>query len=617
MTTTFPGLPFGAQIVPGGVRFRLWAPDCDTVSLVIEGPGESREIPLERDANGWCETTVEGAGAGTRYRYRIDGDLKVPDTASRFQPDDVHGASEVIDPAAYTWRCTEWAGRPWEEVVLYECHIGTFTPEGTFLAAIEKLDYLVDLGITALELMPVADFPGDRNWGYDGACLFAPDSRYGRPEDLKTLIDAAHERGLMVFLDVVYNHFGPEGNYLYCYAKRFFNPERHTPWGAAINFDGRDSLVVRDFFAENARYWIDEYRFDGLRFDAVHAIEDLSEPHILNEIAVRVRAAVHSGAHAHRHVHLVLENDKNESRYLGRDDHLRPHAYVAQWNDDIHHAYHVLTTGEDRGYYADYADDPGRHLARCLTQGFAYQGDPSPFRDGEIRGEPSAQLPPTAFVNFVQNHDQVGNRAFGERLTLLAPEPAVLCAATTLLLSPSPPLLFMGEEWGADEPFLFFCDLGPDLKDPVREGRRREFASFPEFQDPESRERIPDPTDEETFRRSQLDWSALAKPKHRVLLDHYKRLLALRRTELAPRLHGIAGSSGSVVWRDGKAMRLEWRLGDGSTLSLLANVAADAARWPGETPPGRVLTATAETAPDRLPPWFAAWYLDDVAVARA
>ncbi len=418
---------------------------------------------------------------------------------SRFQPDDVHGASEVIDPSAYAWKHPGWCGRPWEDAVFYELHVGTFSPEGTYGGVADRLRYLKDLGVTAVELMPVADFPGARNWGYDGVAIFAPDSIYGRPEELKALVDAAHELEMMIFLDVVYNHFGPEGNYLHAFAKRFFNPDRHTPWGAAINFDGEDSRPVRDFFINNALYWLEEYRFDGLRFDAVHAIEDTSKPDILTELA----ETVHSRVDSRRHVHLVLENDKNESRYLGRDGALRPRHYVAQWNDDVHHAYHVVVTGEGGGYYKDYADRPGEHLARCLTEGFAYQGDPSPFREGEIRGEPSAGLPATAFVSFIQNHDQIGNRAFGERINMLAPAEAMRAATTILCLAPAPPMLFMGQEWASSRPFLFFCNLGPELVEPVREGRRKEFASFPEFSDPKARERIPDPNAETDLRRQQ------------------------------------------------------------------------------------------------------------------
>ncbi len=609
MTTFDHRMPFGAELGADGVRFRLWAPDAERVALRLDGPGGERVVPLEKNASGWCETTLADAGAGTRYRFQIDGDLKVPDPASRFQPDDVHAASEVIDPAAYAWKHAEWKGRPWEEAVFYELHVGTFSPEGTFKGVMNRLEYLKSLGVTAVELMPVNDFPGTRDWGYDGVTLFAPESVYGRPEDLKALVDAAHGLGLMIFLDVVYNHFGPSGNYLHAYAERFFNPDKHTPWGAAINFDGADSRVVRDFFINNTLYWLNEYRFDGLRFDAVHAIDDASAPDILIELAETVHARIEPG----RHVHLVLENDDNESRYLDRDEALRPRHYVAQWNDDIHHAYHVLVTGESGGYYADYADRPGEHLARCLTEGFAYQGDPSPFRDGEIRGEPSAGLPATSFVTFIQNHDQIGNRAFGDRINALAPAEAMTAATTILLLSPAPPMLFMGQEWASERPFQFFCDLGPDLEEPVREGRRKEFASFPEFSSPEARAKIPDPSAMSTFDNSKLDWDGREGAGHREVLALHKRLLALRHAELAPRLSGMR-DGGSVRWRDGAAMVLEWRLGDGSALTLIANMSAEAAATPDLDVRGELLHATEgfdRALPvERLMPWTAAFYLD-------
>jgi 1,4-alpha-glucan branching enzyme/maltooligosyltrehalose trehalohydrolase len=611
MATAVPARGFGAAIEPGGVRFRLWAPDCREIALHLEGPAVTAEVPLARDRDGWCEAFIPDVGAGTRYRYRIDGDVLVPDAASRFQPDDVHGASEIIDPYAYAWRCIHWHGRPWEEAVIYELHVGTVSPEGTFRGVESRLDALVDLGITAIELMPVADFPGARDWGYNGVSLFAPDSRYGRPEDLKALIDAAHARGLMVLLDVVYNHFGPEGNYLHLYARRFFDAERHTPWGAAINFDGEHSQWVRRFFIENAVHWLSEYRFDGLRLDAVHAIDDRSPQHILEALAEAVYAAIPED----RHVHLVLENDRNEARFLQRPAGRQPPRYVAQWNDDGHHAFHVLLTGEAAGYYADYADDPGRHLGRCLTEGFAYQGDPSPFRGGERRGEESAALPPRAFVNFLQNHDQVGNRAFGERLAALTTPEALRAAVAVLLLAPSPPLLFMGEEWAAADPFLFFCDLGSDLKQAVRDGRRREFSTFPAFRDPAARARIPDPTAEATFAASILDWQARDRPQHAAMLDHYRRLLMLRRQHVVPRLHGMAGHSGRVLWRDGTALAADWRLGDGSILSLSTNLGADPIATPLPAASGHPLFELAAAAADAatLPPWSVSWRLSETA----
>src|SRR6185312_4671354 len=403
-------MPYGAQIMDGGVRFRLWAPGCKQVGLYLGQMNEWHESmrPMDAREGGWFESTVVEAGAGMRYGFDVNG-VRVPDPASRFNPDDVHGLSEVIDPSAFAWRDAKWRGRPWEEAVIYELHVGTFSPEGTFKGVSQRLDYLAELGVTAVELMPVADFPGKRNWGYDGVLLFAPDSRYGRPEDLKHLVDACHARGLAVFLDVVYNHFGPEGNYLHLYAPHFFTERHHTPWGAAINFDGAEARPVRDFYVENALYWLEEFHMDGLRFDAVHAIRDDSQRHILVEIAETVRSRL-SGE---RPIHLVLENDGNEAHLLGSG------LYTAQWNDDLHHALRVLTTGESAGYYADYADATAERLARALAEGFAYQGEMSGYRE-QRRGEASAHLPPTRFVSFIQNHDQVGNNAFGTRLARLA-----------------------------------------------------------------------------------------------------------------------------------------------------------------------------------------------------
>ncbi|HEY6863977.1 MAG TPA: malto-oligosyltrehalose trehalohydrolase, partial [Burkholderiales bacterium] len=441
-------MPFGASPKDGGARFRLWAPAAKTVELCLG----DETLAMDRDPEGWFET-VRPAGGGERYRYRIDSDLLVPDPASRFNPDDVHGPSELVDPLAYEWRDAAWRGRPWEDAVIYELHVGTFSAEGTYAGVERRLDELAGVGVTAVELMPLADFPGTRGWGYDGVLPYAPDASYGRPEDLKRLVDGAHARGLMMFLDVVYNHFGPDGNYLHSYAPRFFTDRYRTPWGAAIDFE--DERAVREFFVHNALYWLEEYRFDGLRFDAVHAIHDASRPDIVEEIADRVRA----GPGRERAIHLVLENDANRARYLERGPDGRPRRYTAQWNDDVHHAFHVLLTGESDGYYSDYADRPAARLGRCLTEGFAYQGEPSPFRDGEIRGEPSAHLPPTAFVSFIQNHDQVGNRALGERISRLAPEAALEAAMAVLLLAPSPPMLFMGDEFAAATPFLFFCDF--------------------------------------------------------------------------------------------------------------------------------------------------------------
>jgi maltooligosyltrehalose trehalohydrolase len=421
---------------------------------------------------GWFELSVPRADTSTRYAYRIDGDALVPDPASRANPDDVHAASAIVDPLAFDWPDAAWRGRPWHEAVIYELHVGCFTPHGRFDNAIERLDALAALGVSAIELMPVADFAGRRGWGYDGVLPFAPDASYGTPADLKRLVAAAHARGLMVLLDVVYNHFGPEGNYLHRYARAFFNDSVHTPWGAAIDFDGARSRTVRDFFIHNALYWVEEFRFDGLRLDAVHAMHDRSPLFITDEIA----QALHAGPGRERHVHLVLENDLNDAARLAPRADAAPRHVSAQWNDDVHHALHVIATGEHDGYYADFAAEPQRLLGRALAEGFGFQGDVSHWRGGKPRGTPSAHLPPLAFVNSLQTHDQVGNRALGERIGVLAERrgrtPALRALIACVLLAPAVPMLFMGEEYAADTPFLYFCDFEGALAQAVTEGRR-------------------------------------------------------------------------------------------------------------------------------------------------
>ncbi|WP_029001295.1 malto-oligosyltrehalose trehalohydrolase [Azohydromonas australica] len=560
-------MPFGATLLDdgGGVRFRLWAPDAPTLRLRFEQAGVQRTLPMNALDEGWHEAVVPEAHAGTRYQFVLPDGLAVPDPASRFNPDDVHGASEVIDPDGYRWNDSGWRGRPWHEAVVYELHVGTFTPEGTYAAAQQRLAELAELGITAVELMPLADFPGRRGWGYDGVLHFAPDASYGRPEDLKRFVDEAHRLGLMVLIDVVYNHFGPDGNYLHAYCKRFFNPAHQTPWGAAINFDGEHSRTVRQFFVANALYWVDEYHFDGLRMDAVHAIADDSPTHI----AVEVARALRAGPGRFRHVHVALENDDNAARLLARDDDNLPTGADAQWNDDLHHAAHVLATGQRDGYYADYADDPVARLGRCLAEGFAYQGDPSAFREGKARGEPSAELPSTAFVSFLQNHDQIGNRAFGERISDLAPVPRLDALYACLLLSPHVPMLFMGEEFAASAPFLYFCDFGPELAAAVSKGRREEFGRFEAFSSEEARAAIPDPNAEASFTVSRPDWDQRELEPHARRLALVRQLLALRRQWLMPRLAGLAGGGKHRV-EDG-VLQVVWRLGDGATLRLAAN----------------------------------------------
>jgi malto-oligosyltrehalose trehalohydrolase len=570
-------MPFGAQVTPAGVRFRLWAPAAKQVELAIG----RRLLPMHRQDDGWHERIEPSAAAGTRYRYRIDGEALVPDPASRFQPRDVDGPSEVVDPAAFAWTDGAWRGRPWAEAVLYELHVGAFSRAGTYAGVRRRLAQLRELGVTAIELMPVADFPGRRNWGYDGVLPFAPDGTYGRPESLKRLVQAAHAEGLMIFLDVVYNHFGPRGNYLGRYAPQFFTDRVRTPWGSAIDFSQRP---VREFFVHNALYWLLEYHVDGLRLDAVHAIVDDSPTHILDEIAARVRAAVGCG----RAVHLVLENDANEAHYLDS------RRYDAQWNDDAHHASHVLATGESDGYYADYSDAPARHLARAVAEGFAYQGEHSPYRD-RLRGEPSAALPPTAFVTFLQNHDQVGNRAHGERLAALAAPEARATLAAILLLAPSPPLLFMGEEWGCRQPFLFFCDFPGELGRAVRDGRRAEFARFAAFRAQEDRARIPDPLAAETFEKSRLRWSDRRSADGSTWLSLHRRLLRLRREEILPRI----GASGRYRMLGPRAFEVRWE-----RIGLVANCGETAA--PASPLPGRKIWGDGEAGAA----WSANWWVN-------
>jgi malto-oligosyltrehalose trehalohydrolase len=551
---------FGPKIDPEGVTFRLWAPSAQKVELVFD-----RLVTMPRDGKGWYALHVPDIRAGARYRFRIDGELEVPDPASQFQPEDVFGPSEVIDHA-YPWQCAEWRGRPWHETVLTELHVGTFSSAGTFRSAIAHLDALAETGITAIELMPVADFAGERNWGYDGVLLYAPDGAYGRPEDLKALIDAAHARGLMVFLDVVYNHFGPEGNYLSRYAAPFFTAEHKTPWGDAIDYRVEE---VRNFAIENALHWLDHYRFDGLRLDAVHAIAEPGRQILLQSLS---RAAGELAAASRRHIHLVLENDDNTASLLDGGEGVPRGKYRAQWNDDYHHAWHVLLTGERAGYYGDYPQ-PLAGLARALADGFVYQGEPSEHREGALRGEPSRELPPTAFVDFLQNHDQIGNRPFGDRLTTLVSTPAIEAALAVLLLAPSPPMLFMGDEWGATEPFPFFCDFKGDLAEAVRKGRAAEFAAAFAAA---SRE-IPDPLAVATFQSAILDWSQRESAAGTKRLDLVRALLAARRQHIVPLLAGGAKPQAEAS-ADDTLLTATWRCAD-RVLRLAANL-SDAARAP-------------------------------------
>ena len=551
--------PHGAIMLDAQhTRFALWAPDAFYVSVELE---DGKSIAMLPQADGWFEVEIQ-CPAGTRYRYNIDGENDVPDPASRAQAEDVHGWSVVVDPLAYQWRHSHWQGRPWHEAVIYELHVGVL---GGYAAVQKQLPRLAELGVTAIELMPLAQFPGERNWGYDGVLPYAPHSSYGSPEQLKQLIDSAHEHGLAVMLDVVYNHFGPDGNYLGQYANGFFQEDVHTPWGAGIDFDRRE---VRDFFLDNALMRLLEYRFDGLRLDAVHAIDN---PDFLKELAHRVRQQVDTG----RHVWLVLENELNQASLLKND-------FDAQWNDDFHNVLHVLLTGETDAYYSDFAENPTEKLARCLGEGFIYQGHTT--RHGHERGEPSGDLPPSAFVAFLQNHDQIGNRALGERLHQLCSPQALKAATTLLLLSPMIPLLFMGDEVNAEEPFLFFTDHHGELAEAVREGRRNEFADFAAFKDPQRREHIPDPNALPTFLQSA---PAFTENQH---AQFYRQLLSLRHQQIVPHLPGSVALGAQVLGQG--AVSARWRLGNGSVLQIDLNLGAEPLDHPApphllfETPTG-------------------------------
>lgn len=546
-------------------RFALWAPDARTVSVVTK---DGQSLVMEAESDGWFVVEAP-CPAGSLYKYKINNDIEVPDPASRAQAEDVYGYSVVVDPHSHNWQQQAWNGRPWHEAVIYELHVGLM---GGYSAVESMLPRLADMGVTAIELMPLAQFPGERNWGYDGVLPYAPQSSYGSPEQLKALIDSAHGLGLAVILDVVYNHFGPDGNYLNRYAKKFFRSDKKTPWGDAIDYSRRE---VRDFFIDSALMWLSEYRFDGLRLDAVHAIDD---PTFLEEFSERVRASCGEP----RQIWLMLENELNEAHRLEK-------GFDAQWNDDGHNTLHVLLTGETDAYYADFADATVHKLARMLSEGFVYQGETT--RLGHSRGESSGHLSPSAFVLFLQNHDQIGNRALGERLVHICETPALQAATALLLLSPMIPLIFMGDEWGAYEPFLFFTDFHDELAAKVCEGRRGEFADFAAFADEEQRERIPDPNAVSTFENSRPAFDVTYHSdeeglRHSNWHEFYRELLQIRQREIIPRLLGSQAIDARVLGE--KAVTARWLMGDGFILRIDLNLSGERVPLP-ESPTGQVL----------------------------
>jgi malto-oligosyltrehalose trehalohydrolase len=586
---------FGTELDPGGIRFRFFAPTASSVRLALEDAAaeETEPVLLRVCGDGWHELLTDAARVGTRYRFVLPDGARVPDPASRFQPKGVHGPSEVIDPTGFRWTDGAWRGRAWEDAALYELHIGAFTREGTFRAAVTKLDHLVALGVTAIELMCVDAFAGQRSWGYDGVLLFAPDSTYGRPDDLKALVDEAHRRGLMVILDVVYNHFGPEGNYLPKYWPEIFSTEHKTAWGPGLNFDGPGSREVRDFIVSNAIYWIEEFHIDGLRLDAAHALIDKSPRHILDELADRVRSVA-----GERKVHLILENEQTIGRLLVRGVDGGEVEYTAQWNHAIDHMLGMAMAGE-----CAEGDDGIRHeteeLGKALAEGFVAAPLNCPPAGADVG------VPPTAFVSFIQTHDLVGNRVFGERIDTLAPPEAVRAIAAVYLLLPQVPMLFMGEEWAASTPFPYFCDFGGELAEAVRRGRREQLIRTGLLREEEA-DRAPDPQAESTFRSAKLRWEGLEEPTHAGQFEWYRKILSVRRERLTPLLRGLVSNCGRYEMVGPGRLKVEWELAGGVKLLLAANLCRQPCGVFGAVA-GEVVWVEGSAADGELGAWSVRW----------
>lgn len=518
MSSSISNKMLGAEITPQGVHYCTWSPDSERVDVEIGFTGAvNRFLRMESDACGYHRVLDSLGRSGDKYKFRLNEGESFPDPASRAQAEGVHGASRVVDHRFYEWHDETWVRPAFRDLVIYEIHIGTFTSEGTFRAAIDRLRHLRQLGVNAIELMPIGDFPGARNWGYDGVLIYAPAQTYGSPDDLRALVDAAHAEGIAVILDVVYNHFGPDGNYIARYSSAFFNEKHHTPWGAAFNFDGDASQPVRDFFVKNPIYWMEQFHIDGFRLDATHAIIDTSKRHILTDIA----GAIHE-----RGGYTVAEDERNEASLVTEED-AGGQGFDAVWADDFHHVIRVSQTGEQAAYFQDFRGTI-HELADTLRNGWLYRGEVSSVTK-HVRGTECRHLAPSKFIHCISNHDQVGNRAFGERINhSLSPE-AYRAISMLLCLTPFTPLLFMGQEWAASTPFLYFTDHNDELGQLVTEGRRREFAGFPEFGNEAILKTIPDPQKEDTFIRSKLHWEEITEKEHAVVLALYKASLGLRR----------------------------------------------------------------------------------------
>lgn len=589
-------MQFGAELqADGEVRFRVWAPEAELLHLALEASADL--LPMKAIDGGWHELITAEATAGSLYSFQLPNGMQVPDPASRFQPLDVNGPSEVIDPAAYRWQSLDWKGCPWGQAVLYELHVGTFTPEGTFLAAIGKLEYLADLGVTAIEIMSVGDFSGRWNWGYDGVLLYAPDSSYGRPEDLKALTDAAHERGIMVLLDVVYNHFGPEGNYIPQYFPDIVTNAYKTPWGQALNFDARHSGRTREFIIHNALYWIEEFQMDGLRLDAVHAILDSSSQHILDELAQAVRQVANG-----REIHLILESDDRVWHHLERGDDQRPLSSTAQWNHDMQKLVALaLTAG--RAQELDYVDT--ELLGKALVEGFTS----GPHHHNAPREVAEISVSPAGFISFLQTHDVIGNRIAGERITQLAPPEVVRAIASVYLLAPQTPMLFMGEEWGASTPFPYFCDFTGDLAHAVRRGRLEQFATPEQRADPHFLAAACDPLAESTYLAAKLRWDERLAGDHAAWLDWYRNILHVRKRSIIPLLPCLEEDAGRYEVRGPRQIAVRWDIGNAG-LMLRVNLSDQASNLLPRNSGQTVWVEGHAFEDGSLGPWSVHWSID-------
>ena len=548
------------RLADGSFRFQLWAPAEDAVDLLLNGT----KCPMTKTGDGWHYVET-AAAVGSIYGFVLtDGNL-VGDPASRQQVLNLDGPSVLTSSDQYLWQNSGWIGRPWEEAVFYEIHIGAFTDEGTFRAAIGKLPYLASLGITAVEIMPLAHFPGTRGWGYDGVLQFAPHNAYGSPDDVRAFVDTAHGLGMMVFLDVVYNHFGPEGNYLGQYAPGFFRKDADTPWGAAIDYEKDE---VRSYFIENVLYWLKDFRLDGLRFDAIDQIKDDSDIHILEQIVRSVRQETGG-----RHIHLITENPANGTDLMAAQSDGR--FYKADWNDDFHHAMHVAITGEDTGYFEPFKDDTWNKLRHVLASGYLKPGQSIVSENPP----PTESLPPTAFIHFLQNHDQVGNRALGDRLHLSTDRHLYRALTEMLLLSPQIPLMFMGDEHLSLSPFHFFADYTGDIAKAVRDNRPKQAANFGGLPKGTRDEDIPDPNAHATFTSSKIDWTMADTEGALAWSGFIRRLIALRQEKIVPLLADAAGYAGAVIDAPDRCLFIDWTFG-ARTLQLRANLSKDEVAMP-------------------------------------